>query len=150
MDAKDCRDCEKSTWVSRHARKPIGTMFNHQILPVSGPKIWKCFPPKIWCSATAKHKWYCCQRTSCCLQLFVASVGDITTILGLIFSSACTNDCRHFNVHSALLHRLHASEHFNRPLHPETVTVHLCVCIVVVVPVHGFVISSLLRSIQPS
>ena len=35
-----------------------------QILPVSGPKMRKCFPTRIWFSVTAKHKWYCCQITS--------------------------------------------------------------------------------------
>ena len=39
-----------------------------------------------------------------------------------------------------LLHRCHVMKHFNRPAHTETVTVHLCVCIVVVVPTHGFLI----------
>ena len=68
VDAQDCRDCEKSTWLSCHAGGSIGryffwrycTFFNHQIFPDSGPKLRKCFPPRIWCAATAKQQWNCC------------------------------------------------------------------------------------------
>ena len=56
VDAKDCRDCERSTWVSCHAGGSIGSgTFSGGIVPSSTtkyfltlvPKIRKCFPPRI-------------------------------------------------------------------------------------------------------
>ena len=40
------------------------TFFNHQNFPDSGSRERKCSPPRIWYSATAKHKRYCCHMTS--------------------------------------------------------------------------------------
>ena len=97
-----CQDCGKPTWASFHAGKSIGsvTFFwmccafcNHQNFPDFGPRIWKCFPPRIWCSATAKHRLNCCQSTSLCLWLFVVTVGDVTTILGLFLLSLNQKPC---------------------------------------------------------
>ena len=58
------------------------TFFSHQIFPDSAPKIRKYLPPRIWCCATPKHKWYCCHMTSFCLVSLVVTVGDVTPISG--------------------------------------------------------------------
>ena len=60
----DFQGCDKSTKIFSRKKAHwqwyffwrYRTYFNHHILPVSGYPTRKCFPPRIWCSATAKHK----------------------------------------------------------------------------------------------
>ena len=102
VDAKDCRDCEKIDLGFAPLRRVhwqwnffliCCTFFSHQIFPDSGPKIMKYVPPRICCSTTSIHKWYCCHATSFFMKLFVSTVGDITTILGFFFLSLCRKPC---------------------------------------------------------
>ena len=111
MVVTDCQDCEKNPFGFIPHRKVhwqwhfflrYCTLFNRRILLVSGPTIRKCFPPRIWCCATAKHKWYCCQITVFLLWLFVAAVGDTTTILGFFFFSLYQKPCSSCGVNSQL------------------------------------------------
>ena len=101
MVVTDCQDCEKSTWVFFHARRSIGsgaffsrycTFFNHQILPVCGPKIRKCFPPRIGLPPRPSTNGIVA-KTFLLLEALVATVGDITTILGFFFLSLYQKRC---------------------------------------------------------
>ena len=76
---------ETSTWVSCHARGSIGTgSFFWRVLYLLWtpnlscfcPQIRKCLPPRIWYSTMAKHRRYCCHRTSFWFVYLVKTIGD--------------------------------------------------------------------------
>ena len=72
VDARDCQNCEKFN-LGFFPRKKLhwqwyffwrcSTFLNHQIFPDCGLKMRKCYPPRIWCSATAKNNRCCFQIT---------------------------------------------------------------------------------------
>ena len=91
---RDCQSNEKSTWVSFHARESIGsdtffwrycTFCNHQIFPDFGPNARKCLPPRIWYSATARHKQYCCHMICFFLRVFGSDIWVHHNSLGILF-----------------------------------------------------------------
>ena len=83
--AEECQDCERSIWVSRHARGSIANgTFSEDIAPFSTTKIFHGSGPKIrkfrqeFDALPRQYtSGYCCHTNSVLLHLVVSKAGDI-------------------------------------------------------------------------